>query len=205
MAVSDYSTTPGSNTAISGINIGEGCSPAGVNNAIRQLMADIRTFYDSVSGAGTYQPLDATLTAIAALGFTANKLMYATGSDTFAQTDITAFGRSLLAASSASDARGILDAAPDTGINGSASSGYAQCGPLVITWRTLTLSGIGSGSQTYGGNYTYTTFARAWVEGDDGIEDVSVWIKGDEMGLSSSTVRYALGSSQSIILYSIGV
>lgn len=41
MSISDYSTTPASNTSISGINIAEGCSPGGLNDAIRQLMADI--------------------------------------------------------------------------------------------------------------------------------------------------------------------
>jgi len=47
MAVSDYSVTPGSNTTISGINIAEGCAPANLNNAIRQIMADVRVFYNS--------------------------------------------------------------------------------------------------------------------------------------------------------------
>jgi hypothetical protein len=54
MAVSDYSTTPASNTTISAIDIAEGCSPAGLNNAFRQLMADVRVFYDSVPSAATY-------------------------------------------------------------------------------------------------------------------------------------------------------
>ena len=43
MAVSSYNTNPDQNTTISGINIAEGCPPSGINNAIRQLMADIRT------------------------------------------------------------------------------------------------------------------------------------------------------------------
>lgn len=42
MAVSDYNTNPDLNTAISGINIAEGCPPSGINNAIRQLMADVK-------------------------------------------------------------------------------------------------------------------------------------------------------------------
>ena len=42
MAVSDYKTNPDENTTISGINIAEGCAPSGINNAIRQLMADVR-------------------------------------------------------------------------------------------------------------------------------------------------------------------
>lgn len=41
MSVRDYNTTPASNTTISSIDISEGCSPAGINNAIRQQMADI--------------------------------------------------------------------------------------------------------------------------------------------------------------------
>lgn len=43
MTVLDYSATPGSNTSINGINVAEGCAPSGINNAIRQLMADIAT------------------------------------------------------------------------------------------------------------------------------------------------------------------
>lgn len=42
MAIKDYSTEPDMNTTISGINIAEGCAPSGINNAIRQLMADVK-------------------------------------------------------------------------------------------------------------------------------------------------------------------
>lgn len=44
MAVSDYSTTPGNNTSIAGTNIAEGCSPSNINNALRQMMADMKAF-----------------------------------------------------------------------------------------------------------------------------------------------------------------
>ena len=50
MAVSDYKTTPDQNTTISGINIAEGCPPSGINNAIRQLMADIKAEKDTKDG-----------------------------------------------------------------------------------------------------------------------------------------------------------
>lgn len=46
MPIKDYSTTPGSNTAINGINVGEGCMPSGINDAIRQQMADTRAWYE---------------------------------------------------------------------------------------------------------------------------------------------------------------
>jgi microcystin-dependent protein len=59
--LSEYSTTPASNTDIGGININEGCSPANLNNAIRELMAQLRDFQLgnqtsnqlSVAGGGT--------------------------------------------------------------------------------------------------------------------------------------------------------
>ena len=42
MAIRDYSQTAASNTSISSINIGEGCPPSNINDAIRQALADIR-------------------------------------------------------------------------------------------------------------------------------------------------------------------
>lgn len=42
------------------------------------------------------QPLDPTLTALAGLATGANKLPYSTGTDTFAQADLTAAGRALI-------------------------------------------------------------------------------------------------------------
>lgn len=47
MAVSDYNTNPDLNTSIAGINIAEGCPPSGINNAIRQLMADVKAQSES--------------------------------------------------------------------------------------------------------------------------------------------------------------
>lgn len=58
MAVTDYSTTPGSNTTISGINIDEMCAPGNINNAIRQLMADVRVMYNNLPDTSTLLPKD---------------------------------------------------------------------------------------------------------------------------------------------------
>jgi hypothetical protein len=44
MGVSDYSTTPGSNSTINGINIAESCDPGNINDALRQGYADFATF-----------------------------------------------------------------------------------------------------------------------------------------------------------------
>ena len=42
MGFSDYNSNPDLNVSISGVNIGEGCPPSGINNAIRQIMADAK-------------------------------------------------------------------------------------------------------------------------------------------------------------------
>lgn len=54
------------------------------------------------------QPLDATLTALAAVSTTADALIYATGSDTFTTTTLTSFARGLLDDTSNTAARSTL-------------------------------------------------------------------------------------------------
>ena len=52
-SISDYSTTPGSNTDIDGINIDEGMSPSNVNNALRSLMSHLAKINDGTHSFGT--------------------------------------------------------------------------------------------------------------------------------------------------------
>lgn len=55
MAVSDWSTTPASNTFLATFNLQEGATlVADFNGICRQLMADIRVFYDGVPVAANY-------------------------------------------------------------------------------------------------------------------------------------------------------
>jgi hypothetical protein len=59
---------------------------------------------------GTYQLLDATLTALAGLTIANGKIIYGTGTDAFALADSVAFGRSLLNAADAAALRALADA-----------------------------------------------------------------------------------------------
>lgn len=57
MAVSDWSTTPASNTYLGTFNLQEGATLVGDYNGItRQIMADVRTFYNGVPVAADYVP-----------------------------------------------------------------------------------------------------------------------------------------------------
>jgi len=47
--ISEFSATPGNNTDIDGINIAEGCAPSGINDAIRELMAQLKDWQSGTS------------------------------------------------------------------------------------------------------------------------------------------------------------
>ena len=48
--ISEWSSTPANNTDIDSINIAEGCAPSGINDAIRELMAQVKDLYAGTSG-----------------------------------------------------------------------------------------------------------------------------------------------------------
>jgi hypothetical protein len=48
--ISEFDVDPSNNTDINSINIAEGCAPSGINNAIRQLMSDLKEFQTGASG-----------------------------------------------------------------------------------------------------------------------------------------------------------
>jgi hypothetical protein len=50
--VSEWSATPADNTDVGGIDINEGCAPSGINNAIRDVMAQIKDMQTGADGDG---------------------------------------------------------------------------------------------------------------------------------------------------------
>lgn len=56
-SASEFSITPDANLTIGGINVAEGCSPAGINGAVRYLAAAARDSYNQLTPSGTYLPL----------------------------------------------------------------------------------------------------------------------------------------------------
>lgn len=86
--------------------------PNGIDNLQAKQLAN-RTKWLNLNK----QDKDATLTAIAALVTAADKLIYATGSDTFATTTLTAFARTLLDDADAATMRATLGIVNSIGVN----------------------------------------------------------------------------------------
>lgn len=210
MAVEDYSTTAGSNTSIGAISIAEGWSPADVNNALRQLMADIATWRDGaiadIGGAADYQPLDATLTALAGVTTAANKVIYATGADTFSTTDLTAFGRTLLSLASYSALRSGLGAVTVTASSLS-NPGYFTLDiggtSLIINWGTGSIAGNTSGT-TVSYAQSYSSFSIPVVNGGNSNTGVEGNVTAYSAGLSSFTIKNS-GGNPSATYYWIAI
>ncbi len=51
-AIADWSTTAASNTDVGGVSIAENCSPANINDAIREVMAQVATWVDATTVDG---------------------------------------------------------------------------------------------------------------------------------------------------------
>lgn len=109
-SIASYSATPGGNTSINGINIAEGCNASGINDAIRQLMADVAAYFGtagafagslsvastlSVTGAATVgsigasaSPLPVLLAASEKARFTAAGLLVGTTTNNSAMDNL---------------------------------------------------------------------------------------------------------------------
>ena len=95
--ISEFSSTPANNTDIAGINIAEGCAPSGINNAIRELMAQLKdqqagTDGDNFTVGGNFSVTGTTALTGAATAPTA------TFADSSTKIATTAFVQAALAA-----------------------------------------------------------------------------------------------------------
>jgi len=86
--ISEFSATPANNTDIDSINIAEGCAPSGINDAIRELMSQLKDFQTGAVGDSFNGPINGTVgaTTPAAGAFTtlaASSTLAVTGVATF--------------------------------------------------------------------------------------------------------------------------
>jgi microcystin-dependent protein len=93
--ISEFSAVPANNTDIAGIDIAEGCAPSGINNAIRELMAQLKDQQTGTDGddfaVGGNLTVNGTLTANGSVG-TAGQFLTSRGAGLSPQyTTLTAF------------------------------------------------------------------------------------------------------------------
>jgi len=78
--ISEFSATPANNTDIDSINIAEGCAPSGINDAIRELMAQLKDFQTGARGDSFNGPIGTSTAAAGAFtNLTASGTLGVTG------------------------------------------------------------------------------------------------------------------------------
>lgn len=152
MPVKDYSTTANGNTAISGINIAENCPAGNLNNALRQALADLRSYANS---AEWFEYGD---------GDGAATITYASGTSfTIAGADVTGAWHAGRRVKASGGTTGTIYGAI-------ASSSFATNTTVNVTWDSGTLQNesltvwLGILSATNGATPPASTTAKGTVE-----------------------------------------
>ena len=152
--ISEFSATPANNTDIDSINIAEGCAPSGINDAIRELMAQLKDFQTGAVGDSFNGPIGTSTAAAGAFTtLSASSTVSGTGFSTYLASPPAIGGTA-----AAAGAFTTLSASGTLGVTGVATLG---AGAILNTPASVTLtnatglpistgvSGLGTGVATF--------------------------------------------------------
>ena len=170
--ISEFDSTPANNTDIDSINIAEGCAPSGINNAIRELMSQLK---DQQTGAS-------------ADNFTVGGNLAVTGTTTFTGVPSAPTASAGTNTTQVATTAFVLANANPTGslimwTTGTAPTGWLLCAGAAVSRSTYaalfavigTTFGVGDGSTTFNvPNYTNRTPYGTTVGATGGSADAVV-------------------------------
>lgn len=154
---------------------------------------------DSGYDAADFQPVDATLTSISSLGTAADRTIYTTGVDTWAETPLTSFARTILDDANAAAVRTTIGAGTGNGdVTGSSSSLVAEVAIFGSTNGKSIMNGSGilagngalSATINVGSNLTWTIKNTSTTPGAGSLMHT-------ESAISDSYYRAVLASTNS--------
>jgi hypothetical protein len=178
--ISEFSATPANNTDIDGINIAEGCAPSGINDAIRELMAQLKDWQSGTSNDPYVVGSSGSLTV--SYG-TANGVPYLNGSKVLTTGSALTFDGSQLDIPAGSAGTPSLStiADPNTGIFFPAADTIAFSEGGVEAMRIDSSGNVGIGTSspsaplTVNGTFAFAAsgngvIRRAQVNGSSGVK-----------------------------------
>ena len=185
--ISEFDSTPANNTDIDSINIAEGCAPSGINNAIRELMSQLK---DQQTGAS-------------ADNFTVGGNLAVTGTTTFTGAVVMSTALPVASggtgASTAGNARTNLSAASSgansditsiTGLTTALTVPQGGTGAATLTANNVLLGNGTSAIQTIApstnGN-VLTSNGTTWTSAAPAASGVTSAVAGNGMAVSGAT------------------
>jgi hypothetical protein len=208
--ISEFSSTPASNTDIDSINIAEGCAPSGINDAIRELMAQLKDFQTGAVGDSFNGPVGTSTAAAGAFTtLSASSTVSGTGFSTYLASP-PAIGGTAAAAVSATT----LTTSSTVTLNGGTANGvaYLNGSKVVTSGSALTFDGtnfaVGAQGEIRAYNTANTRYGR-FVTTSAGTLLQSFNGAGEPLILdapqSSAYISFNVGSTEQMRLTSTGL
>ena len=207
--ISEFSSTPGNNTDIDGININEGCAPSGINDAIRELMSQLKDFQAGTAGDSFNGPVGTTTAAAGAFTtLSASSTVSGTGFSTYLASP-PAIGGTAAAAGSFTT----LSASSTVTLSGGTANGvlYLNGSKVATSGTALVFDGstfkVTTGAGGISAFFTDATYSSLKIDHSDtsGLVKFLNGANAAMLGLAGDNLRFYISNSESMRLTSTGL